>query len=424
VADPDGNPIAGARCQAIGAMGVGATAVTDADGQYVMRGQSTLVQMVVVRAPGYVQDALAPGRPPQPDARGDIVIDVTMLPAATVTGRVVGPDGKPLAGAQVKSGSTMAAIVVNMLGVAAEGVTNAAGRYVLDGVRPGGKVRVLARHAGFLDGQSEEFQVQAGTVNDAPDLELKRGSKIRVTVTDPGGKPLAKARVEVSVSASAEERVVWDAMAQWRSFADVRTGKDGAVVVERLPRGNVTLTATHDDHAGVRKVVPVERLDGGEPTSTEVTLQLREAYVLRGRVVDDEGNGVADVNLSTSAAPGARAEPGAGPETWIPTQTAKSGADGRFAIGGLPDEAFVLHAMAEGFKNAQVPVATPRADVEVRVVRVSADAQKRLQEIQRELMQIYQAFATVKDDAERQVLLQRMRALQAEQAKLQGDDGR
>lgn len=419
VADPVGNPIAGARCQVIGSMGIGATVLSDAEGNYLVRGQSTQVQFIVVTAPGYVQQLPGRGgldRPGQPDARGEVVFDVVMLPAASVTGRVVDPRGQPVAGARVKAGPSAVDVVTNMLGAAREGVTNAAGRYVLDGVRPGDKIRVLVRLAGFTDAKSAEFAVRAGEVTDAPDVVMKRGARITVHVTDPEGRPVAKARVEADLSPHEEEQVGWDPMSRWRAFADLLTDADGQVVLTSLPSGSVTVTVTHEAFAGVRRTVPVERLQDGGPTATDLRVRLREAYALRGRVVDEEGKPVAGVTLTTSAASGA------GEEVWIPTRTGQSGADGRFEITLLPDEALQVTAVGEGYRQARVPVATPRAEVEVRLARVSADAQKRLEEIQKELAETYQAFASAKDDAERQALLQRMRALQKEQAELQGKE--
>jgi protocatechuate 3,4-dioxygenase beta subunit len=417
VTDPDGRPIPGARCRAMGNMGFGGSALTDSDGRYALPGQGTLVMLVVVTAPGWVQRAPEDvGNRPPPDERGEVAFDVVMDPAATVTGRVLGPDGQPLAGVRVKlSAAGSAAVFAAVGGAGSEAITNASGRYVLDRARPGKGTRVLARQSGYLDGRTDEFEVAAGAPATAPDLVLRRGSRLLVSVEDPDGAAVRGARVEVSVQRS-PDAVVWDPTQAFRGFSDQVTGEEGRATIEDVPEGETTVTATADGFAGARRTVTVKR-EGGDGT-TRLTLPLREAIALRGRVLDPDGKGVGEAMVAASGASGQE-----DPDAWVPTVSARTDEQGRFALEGLPARAgpVQLEVHAEGYQRVALTVQGPSAELEIRATPMSADAQRRLEEIQRELMGIYQRFAQAKDAGERDALTQRMVALQAEQRKLQGE---
>jgi len=398
VTDTAGSPIAGARCSALGAMGLGTTATTDEEGHYTLVGQSAPVRAVIVTAPGYVPEEPPTGQGLTAARSGeDMTLDIRMMRAASISGRVFDPNGKPLAGVRVKHGGGAMASLAALTGARVEGISNAEGRYVLDGVQPGKGGRVLGRLAGYLDVQSKAFEVTSGEVNVAPDLRLKLGSSVTLKVREPDGSRASGARVEVNVQA--QDTVNWDVYNSFRSFADQKTTASGETEIRDLPDGKVTLTATKKGFAAGRVVVETKR--GEAAGQHDLVVLLREANSLRGRVIDMDGQPVAEAIVQCNS-PGAQGE------------------GGGFEIDDLPDQPMLLFVTGKGLKAARQSVAGARGFVELRVKRMDAGVANRLEAIQKELMGIYQQYGAVKDDAERQSLLKRMQALQAEQRELQG----
>jgi protocatechuate 3,4-dioxygenase beta subunit len=416
VTDPQGAPVAGARCSVMSGLGSGNSTLTDEDGRYELDGQSPPVMMVLVTKPGYVQKMDQHIGDTAAGTTGDVSRDVVLEPAASVVGRVVGPDHKPVGRARVKAAPEGNRSYLSILGADPESLTTPDGRYVLTGVAPG-KLRVMARAPGFQDSRTESFEVKAGGATQAPDLGLRRASALRVEVRGPSGAAVAGARVEVSVHAA--DRVRWDTMASFGDFADEVTGADGQLRVRDVPDGQVTVTVSHEGQAPARAKLKLAAEDRG--TEKVVRLALREGLRLGGRVLDGHGDPVAQAIVAASAPPEAAADHGEG---WVPERSVTTDARGRFVIADLPGLDLQVHVKAKGYRGTTLEARPGGRDLEVRLEAMDAGAAARLQEIGRELMQIYGKIGQAKDDAERKALLARMRALQKEKAELQQANGR
>ncbi len=418
VTGPGDTPIAGAHVTTLGMFGTGVSAVTDADGQYELRNQSLPVSALLVDAPGYVQAGSPAGGfgiQGKPDANGEITADVVLKAAIAIAGRVVSAKGRPLAGVQVKVEGT-SGMLRQFAGGLTETITNAAGRYVIDGVAPSEKLRVMGHSVGLLDSQTAAFPGTQGVAS-APDLVMQLGSRVRVKVETPDGHGAAGARVEVSVQAA--ERVAWDPMSMIRGFADVTTTPSGRAEVKDLPDGAVTLTASMEGYAAGRVTLATKRAEKAEH---EVVIRLREAVTLNGTVTDQDGKPVkgAVVQTRSSGARRPSATKGGSPEApWVPSVSDTADARGRFALEGLPAQPVNLIVTAEGYAPSQRQVDPADGEVSVRLVRQDPGVKNRMAAIDKELMEIYQRYASVKDDAERKALAARMMQLQQEKQKLQ-----
>jgi protocatechuate 3,4-dioxygenase beta subunit len=413
VLDEAGAPIAGARVSAWGGMGFGPDATSDAEGRYELRGVSPSMSMLLAQAPGYVQEdpqIAKKGVSPEPDASGRVAFDIQMKAAGTVTGRVTGPGRGPLTGVRVRVRGGSA--VTLAFGTESEGgITNADGRYVIDGAAPGADRFVMARMAGYVDARSEKVTIESGKTHTVPDIEMRRGTKLTLTITAPGGAPLEDARVEVSAPPSGGG-VYWDVMERVSGFADVRTRAGGRATIEALPTGTVTITASHADHVGARRTMEV----AAAQEAIEARIALREAVTLRGRVLDAEGEAVAGASVQTATPDGSEAD-----EDWIPTVSATTDKAGRFQLEGLPDRSLSLEVNAEGHLRLRQIVSDRRGEIELRLVALPAGVEARLAEIEKELMAIYGKISQAKDDDERQSLFKRIRELQTEQGRLEGE---
>jgi hypothetical protein len=138
----------------------------------------------------------------------DLTLDVTI-----VRGRVLDPQGQPVAGASVTivsaaprtaNGDPMAqameqvmpGVDVAAFGGNARGVkTGDDGRYELLGVQPGSSVQVRASSKAFAAAASEPFEVAANTVREGVDIRLLAAGKVRVTVAEAPPFSSAQARL-------------------------------------------------------------------------------------------------------------------------------------------------------------------------------------------------------------------------------------
>ena len=414
VADADGKPIPGARCQIVGAMGVGGSATADEDGVYRIPGQSPPVRMVLAAAPGYVQKvdprAAVGGTPSQPGE--DIERNVTMQRESTIAGRVLDPNGKPLPGVRVKleAGGGMAMLQM-MTGTNREAITSADGRYILSGASPGKDARVLGRLAGFLDSQTEAFEVAAGAANQAPDLEMRLGSQLVIKIERPEGGALRGARVEVDIESGDE--VDWDPMEAFRSLADLVTDGDGKVTVRDLPDGKVTITASKEGFAANRQVQEVLRKSPPAP----VSLRLREGFTMKGRVVDEDGEPVKDAEVTLNPVVFRTTAPEGTP--WAPTASTQTDAQGRFSIPDMPDIEMKYQLSGKGLKGSSGSVMGSRGHVELIATRMDRTAEKRIEEIDAKLEKFGELYGAAKSEAERKALIEELTKLQAEKEALQ-----
>jgi len=235
VVDPDGHPIEGARVTH-GQAGVSTHqlhALSDAAGLFSIGPLRERSGQLQVGKPGFVT-RLEPVLPDGPQR-------IELLPAGRVEGRVIGADGRPVAGATVEvvgtdtfgmpiAVSTRSSAIAgahfdwalesqNVLLPAGElGVllgpvpaiplaavaplggemltTDDRGTFGVSEVPPG-KVLVLARHPDHLDGRSETVTLAPGGVAHV-EVTLGSGRALRGRVVDHRGFPASDARITVS----------------------------------------------------------------------------------------------------------------------------------------------------------------------------------------------------------------------------------
>jgi hypothetical protein len=186
-------------------------------------------------------------------------------------------------------------------------------------------------------------RVVVGPVTEPLRSVLAAAGRIRGTVVDPRGRPVAGARVGVQP-------------APVRSYArDYWTADPTGRFDVAAASSAVSILATG---AGFAPSAPVELSVGAGELLDGVVLPLREPGRLLGRVLDPDGRPLAGVSISSQCGPAHDA--------------AESGADGEFAFEGLPPDTASVRAMREDgtFVRASVAVvAGLTATVELRFVR-------------------------------------------------------
>jgi protocatechuate 3,4-dioxygenase beta subunit len=243
VTDASGSPVAGVFVAAeSGGHSQGGYGFTRADGTY--RIEVDPGRFRVCADPGYVDrggaNSLATCTPALGIAAGEVrTVDVQMRPAGGLAGRVTGPGGGPVAGADVEI--RKAGHPYSYFGSA---TTDGHGGYQVDGLPAGDYVacvqpasRPSARYPtgvtpGCLNRRSPQ-PVRIGAVSLGLDGRLGLGGAVSGHVLDESGVPTSEAFVDVYRSRSP-------------GFFDVEAevAPDGSYTAAGLPTGNYTVCAT------------------------------------------------------------------------------------------------------------------------------------------------------------------------------------
>jgi protocatechuate 3,4-dioxygenase beta subunit len=415
VVDQDGAPIAGVSLRSVGMGGAQPAVLSDAEGRYslftMLSGGGMGMAMIVARAPGLVQRSDSTLVSAKPDEKGEITHEVRMDRSGVVTGRVVSPEGGPLAGARVALKPAPGTGMLQMMGPllsSAETVSLSDGTFVLDGASPGAGARVRVVLSGFVTTTSDPFAVRAGETVRAPEVRMRRGASLLVEVVTPDGRPARGARVEAELSRGPTENPMeFDLESMMSSDFDLLADEDGVARLEHLPAGKVVVTARAPGFAANRVTVDVTDEEGEEQRTR---LPLRQAVVLSGRVLDPDGKPIEEARVALDSVDGA--------EGWTEPLRTRTDGGGAFRLEGVPLGGAILSVRASGFDRRVVPVGPDREGIEVRLARQDPDREARRRELSKEYQSVVERLASAADAAERQALSQRLQELGIEMAEI------
>lgn len=255
--------------------------------------------------------------------RADPVL-VTLPPASKVSGRVIGPDKKPVPGATVSlTRSSSGGIGGEMVKMIMRDGTQAddEGRFVFDNVRPG-QIALAAVAPGWQEAKLEGVDVPQGKDVEDLELPLKAGASVAGRIVAPDGRPAIGARVGL----------VTDDPEPLRGLGGVTSDGDGYYRLEGLAPGKVAVEATHGDY--VRTVKEIEARAG----ANKLDLHFEGGQDVSGLVTDASGATIAGAWVQLSAA----GRDWGGPDT-------KTGTDGSFNVPGVGDGDYALIVTKEGF---------------------------------------------------------------------------
>jgi len=314
VVDPDGEPVTRAR---VGALGLAEAAPCGADGSYAIAIASRFPQLTA-SADGFAD---ATGTIGGATSSAEARLDFVLRPGISLRGRVVGPDGEPLAGARVTAPVEPGARRVE---------TDASGRFEIGSLEPGlSEYSLAAAHDDYV---RAAIRVPASEVERPQVVALARGTRLEVVVRDSLDRPVPGAAVVV-----ASERRVPEA----QGLSD----DGGAFSSPALAEGSHVVVA---ERAGIGSAVRTVEIPGIATEAIEVFLRLDAGHSLDGLVVDRHGSPVAGAELRFRLA---RPITGFGPYLKL---SAATGEDGRFEVSGLPrDEPIVLAIGADGFERLE-----------------------------------------------------------------------
>ena len=303
------------------------------------------------------------GVPPPP-------VSLVLAAARPVVGRVVDPDGRAVAGAEVRIGEAPAPEARQRAALRAakeraepQAVSDGQGRFRVAAV-PALTVDVAVTRAGFARAELRSVKVPpgAGPV-DLGRVALVPAAGVAGQVVDAAGRPIAGAAVfRVLHLRPAHEMA--DELRE--EEPETRTGADGRFVLSGLAAGtplHLLVTAPDFLPATARGIRP--------PTPQPLLFRLEAGASLAGRVLDDEERPVpgAEIEIAWQPTVPGRELP-AGPA--VTKQTTADG-DGRFAVPGLRAGVVVLAVDARGFVALRDVTATvplpPGEEVTVRLER-------------------------------------------------------
>ena len=413
----EGEPIAGARVRVMAGLGgSGGDVVTGPDGAYTMVVQRDSVFGVLATAPGRVQSPESAMLDRSASKDADWVHDIVMVPAASVTGRVVAPDRTPVAGARVRfrdaGGDKGAAMAMAMTTVSVqEAISATNGRFVLD-VSPKAKGRLAVRVPGYIDTGSDPVTLGEAGTTAVGDITLSKGRTLRVTVSDRSGDPVAGARLHFELDP--EDEVQFDPMDFFGTDDEVTLTNAGGIARRPwVPPGSAVIIATASGWAQGRGTVSVPS-EGDGPVA--VSLELRPSAPVKGRVLDAEGAPLARARIHTVS------DDDAEDDQWMPDVETTSDTDGSFVLEGLPHMPLTLEVGAQGHTTAKVQVIGANRDtLEVRLQARDPNVEAEIERLEARQQEILQKYIEAKGDKKKR-LMKELGELSQEIARLRGDD--
>lgn len=304
------------------------TARTGPDGRYRLRGLRPGGATVRAEEPRHVPWT----RRSVPIEKGATrTLDVLLTRGATLSGRVVDEDGRPVAGAGVSllsSSESPLDAAVRFRGEASRLRTRPDGSFTATRLPPGENQRLSVQHPEFERGTVGGISLVAGGTRSGVVVTIRRGVVLKGRVSDPDGNPIAGAEVSAgrsfSVRSSSGGSLTRMRIEMMEAPRTVRSGGDGAFELRGLAPGGVSVTVKAPGRA-TETVDPVLLVRGARPDPVEIVLV--PGATISGRIVRRTGEGASGyfVQAQNPRKPsGGPGNPSATPE-----------ADGTFRIEGL-----------------------------------------------------------------------------------------
>jgi uncharacterized GH25 family protein len=250
-------------------------------------------------------------------------VEVVLPEERKVTGKVLDPDGKPVAGAtiRVRPMSQQNQWFGGQDNEPAHGTTDAAGAFALRGLGKA-QVRIHVRAEGF--GESSQ------TVDPPKDdlvFNLAAGLTLEGIITEEGGSAPA-----AGVNIWAYPKVQQPGMNPGRNAV---TGKDGSFVLKDLAAGQWTLTIgpNWDDAKSDWAQKTMQDVEAG---SKDMRISLSKGLPIAGKIRDENGKAVTGFWIQ------AMGKDSAGNVDGSRMRNGQTQPDGSFRIGGLPAGSYDL----------------------------------------------------------------------------------
>jgi len=366
LAKDDDHPIEGAQVelrmsQIRGGGGQPWRATTDDDGVAEYPGIVPGTFLVVIKAPGFVQEAMPPWpqnvtRSPQamPDAWRVTVTEAFAVPfrlvlGSSVSGVVRGPDGEPFAGARVSVTGARGQIPV---------FSDDEGKFTVDSVPVARRATATASAPQFTNSTSEPFAVPEGEPVKDIEIKLADGGTIKGRLRSSEGLPLEGAYVRYT-RGKVQGRNPWS-FRQFDRQTKHPVGPDGTFEITGVTAGAVTVRGDAEGH------LPMWDSDvtvtAGQPTGG-IDLILSPGTEISGRVDGPGGAPVAGALLNANYSGDSRSRQWGFVGALSGAPSTQSDREGRFTFRGLKPGNYSISGGAPGFAPAWVQTSTGAGEI-------------------------------------------------------------
>jgi protocatechuate 3,4-dioxygenase beta subunit len=357
----DGKPIAGVRVVARG-QGGEFLARSGPDGRYAMRGLSPQSYRLSAEDDRFV----AWSRTVTVAAGQAETQDVPLVRGATLSGRVVDEEGRPIEGATAavsRGGENVFRAFVRSLEGGGATRTGRDGSFRATRLAPGDNQRLDVRHDDYEERAIGGISLSAGGVRSGATVVLRRGLSVRGVVKDEEGRPLAGAEVDLSSARTLRAGRGGVQMSFIGPGSQLRreTGPDGRFEFRGLKAGDYTASARRPGFSRAT-VDPVNVAEGRAVEPLE--LVLKPGATISGVLRDKTGAGASGWSVSARAA-GQGGGPAFGPGSIRSEEP--TGPDGAFLLEGLATgETYELQVMGpSGLGPRKAGVVAPAEGVEL-----------------------------------------------------------
>ncbi len=346
-----GLPLAGARVVARqGAsdvrVAIEKTVTTDSAGvfelQSLREGPGTLDAHVSPYRARRAEFTIVPSRPER--------LEVSLERGGVIVGRVVGPDGSPVAGALLslwKPGSRPDSPRSLDPAETLKPTTDEAGAFQFSGLLIDAVYNLRAERDGFLPEVNESIPAEEEASASPIEVRLRRGARVRVRVRDAAAAAISGA--QVSVCASALDDSDLNRSPSMSDMIEVTSDTDGLATFGPLEPGRHWLLVAKEGRAppGPRTI----ELEEGALAEAEVVFPA--GHKLEGRVFDDQGQPLEGVNVSLD---------------WADhSASISSRPDGALAIEGVPEGPCFIRVEKSGWYLRPSRVDVPSKPLSLRM---------------------------------------------------------
>ena len=331
--------------------------------------------------------------------------DLRMRPAPIIRGRVLDPNGQPLAGVAVELSGPKSRETSRVTTDDAGGFALTIGGRPLDpraaarSTSPQPAETQVVVHGDLIEGASATLEPPASGTVRIPDVVTRQANLVAGRVIDPKGRPVVSAHLEAFVAGVVRDS--WNSNWRW-------TPASGAFEFTKLPAGRIVLTAKADGFAPAKRTV---KLAPGTPL-WEVELRLRPALKVRGVVLDPQGRPLDSADVR-------RFGPLQGVEgdaAYAGNYLTVTGADGTFGFEDVPAGKVRVRVTVPGMRAAVAWVESGGAPHEFRLVAIATDPSARKTEIGEEVAGLEEEIRGEDDSRRIDECRKRIEALRAEDA--------
>ncbi len=333
VVDDTGAPLARARVTAMPlvavprpgdlASGPPPASLTDADGQFALRGLEPGVKVLLHGE----QDGFLPATLEVEFLPSSEPVLLTLKTAAALHGKVIDEEARPVESARLIL-LTQQAWHGDRLRPLATAMSDRLGAFSFAAV-PAGSHKVAVQAVGYL-AWSQAFTVEPDSPPKPVEVELKRGAVLSGRVVSEGGQPIEGAKV--SLAKGPDEGAISDL-----AMVGASSDGEGLYRLEGLPAGPQQIQVLHPDYIPERRQIHLEA------SATTRDFTLRSGAELAGQVVDDRDEPVPGARISLTAE-----------ENPVGIDSRWTDAAGRFQVPGLTPGRYSLVVEGKGYAPVEL----------------------------------------------------------------------